>query len=156
MHNGCAQMILFAYAALIGPASAGVQSLPLQAVSSEVTIIAQVQIQRSTIVRVPPAAPPSRPAPVIKWKEKGAPNCIKWSSMAAAMVSSPTTIDLVVRGGTRYRVKLEKSCQAIDFYSGFYVKATKDGRVCEDRDSIHSRSGGECLIDKYKTLVPAK
>ena len=149
-------MILFAYAALIGPASAGVQSLPLQAVSNEVTIVAQVQIQRSTIVRVPPAAPPSRPAPVIKWKEKGAPNCIKWSSMAAAMVSSPTTIDLVVRGGTRYRVKLEKSCQAIDFYSGFYVKATTDGRVCEDRDSIHSRSGGECLIDKYKTLVPAK
>jgi len=149
-------MILFAYAALIGPASAGVQSLPLQAVSSEVTIVAQVQIQRSTIVRVPPAAPPSRPAPVIKWKEKGAPNCIEWSSMAAAMVSSPTTIDLVVRGGTRYRVKLEKSCQAIDFYSGFYVKATTDGRVCEDRDSIHSRSGGECLIDKYKTLVPAK
>jgi len=156
MHNGCAQMILFAYAALIGPASVGVQSLPLQAVTSEVTIVAQVQIQRSSIVRVPPAAPPSRLAPAVKWKEKGAPNCIKWSSMAAAMVSSPTTIDLVVRGGTRYRVKLEKSCQAIDFYSGFYVKATKDGRVCEDRDSIHSRSGGECLIDKYKTLVPAK
>lgn len=156
MHNGCAQMILFAYAALIGPASVGVQSLPLQAVTSEVTIVAQVQIQRSSIVRVPPAAPPSRLAQVVKWKEKGAPNCIKWSSMAAAMVSSPTTIDLVVRGGTRYRVKLEKSCQAIDFYSGFYVKATKDGRVCEDRNSIHSRSGGECLIDKYKTLVPAK
>ena len=76
--------------------------------------------------------------------------------MAAAMVSSPTTIDLIVRGGTRYRVKLEKSCQAIDFYSGFYVKATRDGQVCEDRDSIHSRSGGECAIGKFKTLVPAK
>lgn len=156
MHNGCAQMILFAYAALTGAASAAVQSLPVMAANRDVTVVAQVQFQRSSIVRVPPAAPPSRSVPVVRWKEKGAPNCIKWSSMAAAMVSSPTTIDLVVRGGTRYRVKLEKSCQAIDFYSGFYVKATRDGRICEDRDSIHSRSGGECLIDKYKTLVPAK
>ncbi len=156
MHNGCVQMIFFAYAALIGPASAGAQSLPLVVESARATVVAQILIQRSSIVRVPPAAPPSQLPRAIRWKEKGAPNCIKWSSLAAAMVSSPTTIDLIVRGGTRYRVKLEKSCQAIDFYSGFYVKATKDGQVCEDRDSIHSRSGGECLIDKFKTLVPDK
>ena len=54
MHNGCAQMILFAYAALIGPASVGVQSLPLQAVTSEVTIVAQVQIQRPDMMTALP------------------------------------------------------------------------------------------------------
>ena len=156
MHNGCVQMILFAYAALIGPASAAALVLPLPPDHRRVVFAARIEIQKNSIVRVPPAAPPSRRVPIVKWKEKGAPNCIKWSSMAAAMVSSPTTIDLIVRGGTRYRVKLEKSCQAIDFYSGFYVKQTKDGRVCEDRDSIHSRSGGECVIDTFKTLVPAK
>lgn len=116
---------LFAYAALIGPASVGVQSLPLQAVTSEVTIVAQVQIQRSSIVRVPPAAPPSRLAQVVKWKEKGAPNCIKWSSMAAAMVSSPTTIDLVVRGGTRYRVKLEKAVRRSISIRAFTLRQRK-------------------------------
>lgn len=72
------------------------------------------------------------------------------------MVSSATTIDVVVRGGTRYRVKLEKSCQSTDFYSGFYVRANRDGLVCEDRDMMHSRSGGACIISKFKTLVPAK
>lgn len=153
MHNGCVQMIFFAYAALMTPASAGAQAVPVAA--AQVTITAQVQVQRSSIVRVPPAVVPRLPQ-ATRWKEKGAPNCIRWSNMAAAMVSSPTTIDLIVRGGTRYRVKLEKSCQAIDFYSGFYVKATKDGQVCKDRDSIHSRSGGECLIGKFKTLVPDK
>ncbi len=119
-------------------------------------LVAQIQIQRTTIVRVPPA--PSMPlslAPT-RWKEKHAPNCVKWSTMAAAMISGPTTIDLIVKGGTRYRVKLEKSCSSIDFYSGFYVKATPDGDVCKDRDTIHSRSGGECVIDTFKTLVPAK
>lgn len=149
-------MILIAYAALIGPASAAASALLLMAAGDQVTITTQIQIQRNSIVRVPPAAPPSRLPPPIRWKEKGAPNCIRWSNMAAAMVSSPTTVDLILRGGTRYRVKLEKSCQAIDFYSGFYVKATKDGQVCANRDSIHSRSGGECVIGKYKTLVPAK
>jgi hypothetical protein len=119
-------------------------------------IIAQIQIQRTTIVRVPPAPSVVISLAPTKWKEKRAPNCVKWSTMAAAMISGPTTIDIIVKGGTRYRVKLEKSCSSIDFYSGFYVKATPDGEVCKDRDSIHSRSGGECVIDTFKTLVPAK
>jgi hypothetical protein len=113
-------------------------------------LLAQVEVRRNTIIRIRPAAP-SRP---VKYKEKGAPKCLAWSQMAGAIISSSSTIDVIVKGGTRYRVKLEKSCQAIDFYSGFYVKATKDGRVCEDRDMIHSRSGGECGISKFKTLVP--
>lgn len=151
-------MISLAYSALLVPASVAVLAVPLAAAGGggEVSILAQIQIQRNSIVRVPPASPPPKNLRPLKWKEKGAPSCIKINSIAATMISSQTTIDLIVRGGTRYRVKLEKSCQAIDFYSGFYVKATKDGQVCEDRDSIHSRSGFECVIDKFKTLVPDK
>ncbi len=115
--------------------------------------IAQVIIQRTTIMRVPAAPSTVKPT---AWKEKDAPKCVKWSNLAAALVSSATTIDLIVRGGTRYRVKLEKSCQAIDFYQGFYVKQTPDGQICKGRDSIHSRAGGECVIDKFRTLVPEK
>jgi hypothetical protein len=115
----------------------------------------QIIIQRTTIVRVP-AAPKFPAITPMKWKEKDAPKCIKWSNLAAAMVSSPSTLDLIVKGGTRYRVRLEKSCSAIDFYQGFYVKATQDGQICKDRDSVHSRAGGECGISKFKTLVPDK
>jgi hypothetical protein len=118
-------------------------------------VIAQVIIQRSTIIRVPSIAP-APPVTPMKWREKGAPGCVKWSNLAAAMISSPTTIDLIIRGGTRYRIKLEKSCQSIDFFQGFYVKATPDGQICRNRDSIHGRAGGECAIDTFKTLVPAK
>lgn len=121
-------------------------------------VFAQVRIERQ-IIRIRPAPPPS-PTTIIsvpqRWKEKGAPNCIKWSNMAAAMVSSSNTLDLIVRGGSRFRVRLEKSCSAVDFYSGFYVKMTPDGQICKDRDSIHSRAGGQCVIEKFKTLVPAK
>lgn len=130
--------------------AAGAAPVAVQDQTAAPVQFAQVTIQRSTIIRVRPIRN-TRPQ---KFKEKGAPNCLPWSNMAAAMISSPTTIDLIVKGGTRYRVKLQKTCQAIDFYSGFYVKATRDGRVCEDRDMIHSRSGGECGISKFKTLVP--
>jgi hypothetical protein len=130
--------------------AAGAAPAPARDQSIAPVRIAQVTIERNTIIRIRP----TRNIRPQKFKEKGAPNCLPWSNMAAAMISSPTTIDLIVKGGTRYRVKLQKACQAIDFYSGFYVKATRDGRVCEDRDMIHSRSGGECGISKFKTLVP--
>jgi hypothetical protein len=149
-------MMLMAYAAALGATSVAEPHAPdpVHRFGDGIQL-AQIQVQRTEIIRVRPAAPPANRKPM-KWKEKGAPPCVAWSTIAAAMVSSPSTIDIVIRGGTRYRVKLERSCQAIDFYSGFYVKATRDGRVCEDRDSIHSRAGGECVIDTFKTLVPAK
>jgi hypothetical protein len=142
--------------ALVASAGMAVDAPARAADEESLVIVAQIQIQRTTIVRVPPAPTAIVSLTPTRWKEKHAPNCVKWSTMAAAMISGPTTIDLIVKGGTRYRVKLEKSCSSIDFYSGFYVKATADGEVCKDRDSIHSRSGGECVIDTFKTLVPAK
>jgi hypothetical protein len=119
-------------------------------------LLAQVQIQQRTIVRVRPIAAAAPSAKPIKWDEKKGPDCIQMNSLAGALVSSPTSIDIFLRGGIRLRAKLGKSCPSIDFYSGFYVRPTKDGRICEDRDMLHSRSGGECKIDDFKTLVPAK
>lgn len=116
--------------------------------------ITRVRVQRNTVIRVPPVAPTLiEPA---KWKEKGGPDCIKWSTIAAAMISSTSSLDVILRGGKRYRVKLSKRCQAADFYSDFYVKATADGQICRSRDSIYSRAGGDCGIDKFRTLVPDK
>ncbi|MFM2100642.1 MAG: hypothetical protein RLZZ366_2181 [Pseudomonadota bacterium] len=149
-------MTFLAGVALVASAGMAVDAPTRAPDEAPAVIIAQIQIQRTTIVRVPPAPSAVISLAPTKWKEKRAPNCVKWSTMAAAMISGPTTIDIIVKGGTRYRVKLEKSCSSIDFYSGFYVKATPDGEVCKDRDSIHSRSGGECVIDTFKTLVPAK
>lgn len=117
--------------------------------------LAQVQVER-TVVRIRPVQPqPSIVSPV-RWEEKKGPKCVLMGALSGAMVSSSNSIDLIMRSGTRMRAKLQKSCPTIDFYSGFYVKPTKDGRICEDRDLIHSRSGGECEIDKFRSLVAKK
>lgn len=93
-------------------------------------------------------------ASAIKWKEKKAPRCIPLKSLAGASVTRRDSVDLMLRGGTRLRAKLEDDCPALDFYEGFYIKPTQDGKMCAERDMIHSRSGGQCEISRFRTLVP--
>jgi hypothetical protein len=121
-------------------------------------VLAQVQIEQRTVLRVRAVSAPESlgPPDKIHWDEKKGPKCVQMNALAGALVSSPTSIDLILRGGLRMRAKLEKSCPSIDFYSGFYVRPSKDGRICEDRDLIHARTGGECEIDSFRTLVPGK
>jgi hypothetical protein len=154
-NHGTVSMSLFIYSVLFGAATS-VAAPPQRLRSQQSITLAQVRIQRTTIIRVPPATPSTLISEPVRWKEKSGPNCIKWSAIAAAMISSPTTLDVIIRGGKRYRVKLNKSCQAAEFYADFYVKATPDGQICRSRDSIYSRAGGECGINKFRTLARAK
>lgn len=128
--------------------------------------VAQVTVREQVIIRV--QTQPQRRAPqslaasnkvmpqasATKWKEKKAPRCIPVKSLAGASVTTRDSVDLVLRGGTRMRAKLEDDCPALDFYDGFYMKPTQDGQMCAERDMIHSRSGGQCAISRFRTLVP--
>jgi hypothetical protein len=146
---------MFLFGALLAAATSEAAKLPREP-NQRPIILAQVRIQRTTIIRVPSATPAALISEPVRWKEKGGPDCIKWSAIAGAMISSPSSLDVIIRGGKRYRVKLNKSCQAAEFYADFYVKATPDGQICRSRDSIYSRAGGECGISKFKKLIRAK
>ena len=148
-------MSLLVYGVLLATATSEAAPRPSGSAQAPV-IFAQLRIQRTTIIRVPSATPTVLISEPARWKEKGGPNCIKWSAIAAAMISSPSSLDVIIRGGKRYRVKLNKSCQAAGFYADIYVKATADGQICKSRDSIYSRAGGECGIDKFKSLTREK
>ncbi len=126
----------------------------LAAAGAAPILLAQVQIEQHTVIRVRAVESPQPER--VKWEERKGPKCIQANALAATLVSSPATIDLLLRGGARMRLRLGRSCPSIDFYSGFYVKPNKDGRICEDRDLIHARSGGECQIDQFRLLVPTK
>ena len=54
------------------------------------------------------------------------------------------------------RARLGNDCPALGFYSGFYVKANPDKKMCAKRDSIRSRSGRLCAIQSFTSLVPAR
>lgn len=115
--------------------------------------IAQLRVQQRVIIRVP-TQHPRAPERVI-WREKGGPKCIDAGALAGALVSEEG-VDLLLRGGARVRAKLASRCPALNYYSGFYVRPGLDGRICQDRDSIRTRSGGDCEIDRFRRLVPAR
>jgi hypothetical protein len=110
---------------------------------------AQITIQQTMIVRVPNRRTP--PAP-IRWKIKKGPKCVQMASIAGAAIVADDAIDLVMRGGDRLRAQFSSRCPALDYYSGFYMLPTKDGRICADRDVIRTRAGGQCEIQRFRKL----
>ena len=112
---------------------------------------------RQIIIRVP-SGPPRAIAPagasLIKWRESRGPNCIAATRLIGATLLSQNSVDLILRDNSRVRARLQRTCPALDYYRGFYINATADGRICADRDSIRSRAGGECQIDQFRALSP--
>lgn len=126
----------------------------------------QVVIEQQLIIRVPAqrsslnnfmAAPApemrARQVPMI-WKEKKAPKCVTMRNILGMQATQRDSIDLITRQKQRLRAQLNRGCRALDFYAGFYMQGTKDGRLCEDRDEIHARTGAKCQIDKFRLMVP--
>jgi len=119
----------------------------------------QVRFSQHIVIHVPRVTVATttfsyRETAPIEYKEKKADRCVKVDQLAGAAITRTDSVDLVMKGGKRLRAKLGNECPALDFYSGFYVKPTRDGMICADRDSFRLRSGAECEIEAFKTLVP--
>jgi hypothetical protein len=115
-------------------------------------------VHQQIIIRVPAPIRPAAPGAgsLIRWEEHHGPRCIAWARIAGAGLLGQNSVDLVFRDATRVRARLERRCPALDYYSGFYLPATADGLICADRDSVRSRTGGECRIDTFRTLRAAR
>ena len=120
--------------------------------------------QQIIIVRTPAGARPTNAAAggaaasqapnasQIRWEEHRGPRCIAWARILGAGLLGQNSVDLIFRDGTRIRARLERRCPALDYYNGFYMAATPDGLICADRDSIRARTGGQCQIDRFRSL----
>lgn len=128
----------------------------------------QVVIEQQLIIRVPAqrsqlnnfAAGPSTSRratelPVV-WKEKKAPKCVAMRNILGMQAVQRDSIDIITRQKERLRAQLNRGCRALDFYAGFYMQGSKDGKLCEDRDQIHARTGAKCEIDKFRLMVPVR
>jgi hypothetical protein len=85
--------------------------------------------------------------------EKKAGDCVGVEKIAGFRVNRFDSVDLVMRDGAMMRAKLGSDCPALGFYSGFYVKANKDKKICAKRDAFRSRSGRSCDIQRFTALV---
>lgn len=125
-----------------------------QRMQSFVIHVPRMTITRTTIVTRSMPAPPPPPPPLMV--EKKADDCVKMENIRGFSVSGADSVDLMLKSGKLLRAKLGKDCPALGFYSGFYVKANPDRKMCIGRDSIRSRSGRLCSLQEFRSLVPAK
>lgn len=116
-----------------------------------------ITIRQQIIIRVPQGPGPRAPAggSLLHWKEGAKVACVDADRIAGATMLGPRSFDLVLRDNRRVRAKMGRRCPALDYYYGFYVPATADGRICADRDFVRSRMGGECAIDEFRALRPS-
>lgn len=119
----------------------------------------QVTIEQRVIIRIPrqntpPASTTSRnKVTQMRYKEEKIGNCLLMNKLVAARPAGDSSLDLVTTDGVLIRTYLEE-CSARDFYAGAYMERSSDGKLCVNRDLLHSRTGTKCEIDKFRLLVP--
>lgn len=121
-----------------------------QAASRPEPPVRVMTIEQQMILRIP-----VRPHPptILHWEEEKGPKCLPVAAIAGAVLSSRDSVDILLRNQQRLRARLDDDCDGLDYYGGLYLE-TADGQFCAKRDSIRSRMGGTCRIEKFKTLVP--
>lgn len=109
-------------------------------------------IEERLIIRVP-VVPRPRQRIKIRWEEEKGPKCLPADSIARAFLSGPDSIDFLLRSRQLVRARLDNDCDGLDFYGQLYVQP-EDSRICAKRDTIRSRMGGSCRIERFRALVP--
>ena len=124
----------------------------------------QVRIERRVILRISPARPagpsrqnltaevPQQERPRTRLVERKAGNCIE-SARIGGVSDRGDRLLILMRDRSMMTARLEKGCSPRDFYRGFYVERSDDGKICVNRDRIMSRSGAKCQIDRFSQLV---
>lgn len=130
-------------------------------------ILAQVRIEQRIIIRVPrqslsrsslmaelpPPRRAQRPEPP-KFERRKFGKCLAMRDVSGVRVINDDMLVLFMRDQRMIEAELEKSCRAREFYQGFYMERSSDGRLCVDRDLLQARSGSKCEVNKLRQLVP--
>ncbi len=102
--------------------------------------------QRNMLAQLPS---PTRPT---RYKENKAKRCVKVERIAGVETGSGNRLLLFLQDAEILSLNLEKACRARDFYSGFYVEQNEDGKLCVARDTLQSRNGARCDIERMMKL----
>ena len=81
--------------------------------------------------------------------------CIDVARIGGAVVVDPRNLDIVMRGGNRFRLTLATACPQLSYYGGFYYQPTQPGKFCAGRDKVMARAGGACRVSRISVLQKA-
>ena len=123
----------------------------------------QVRIRQQIMIRVSPRRSTTnelvadwRTAIPREYEQRKIGKCLPAKDSLAVQTVSSRDLVLHLSDQRMIRALLHKSCNARDFYLGFYVEPSEDGKLCVDRDLLRARSGATCKIGAIRQLVPAE
>lgn len=120
--------------------------------------------QRMTIRITPRSAAPVPPNMFLampgdegdpQFVERKIGKCLSASSIAGVTPNGGRNLLFYMRDRRVVTAELERTCRARDFYSGFLLSRSPDGKLCVDRDTLLSRSGMNCKLTRIRQLVEA-
>ncbi|MEE4450921.1 hypothetical protein [Novosphingobium resinovorum] len=121
----------------------------------------QVRIEQRMTIRITPRASipmpemfvgmPGGDAPPMTERKIG--NCLPLAGIVSVRPDRANRLLLLMRDRRVVSAELDRSCRARDFYSGFLMERSEDGRLCVDRDTLLSRSGMSCTLTRIRQLV---
>ncbi len=125
----------------------------------------QIRIEQRVVIRVSPRRParrnltadaPRRSSAPTRLVERKIGKCIQMKSIGAVQPTRDNRLMLYMRDQRLIAANLEKACNARDYYQGFYVEPSKDGKLCIDRDKLQSRTGVKCELSRLRQMVAAE
>lgn len=127
-------------------------------------IAMQVRIEQRIVIRVPRRTSSrvrllSTPLPETetgRFKARKIGKCVAMKDVAGVQLWTDDTLVLYMSDSRMIRAELEKTCRAQDFYQGFYMVKSGDGKLCADRDVLQARSGSKCEVEDIRQLDPIK
>lgn len=124
----------------------------------------QVRIEQHMTIRIAPQSRPVTMPPRFmldmpqrelapRFVERNIGRCISVANISGVQPDAGSRLILFLRDQRMISAMLDRACRARDFYSGFYVERTSDGRLCVDRDTLLSRSGANCKLTRIRQLI---
>jgi hypothetical protein len=131
------------------------QSLPKDA-------SAQARIEQRFSIRISPGSAAMPPSIVLELEQserqgraesRKLPRCLPAAAFAGVQSVDGSHLLLFMRDSHVVAAQMQKTCNAHDFYSGFYVERNPDGMLCVGRDKLQARSGASCTIRGWQSVV---
>ncbi len=128
--------------------------------TSMIPVFNQVRIERRVILRISPQPDNlrrsmlnelPRQATPTRFVERRHGKCVDAGDIVGVS-DRGSKLMMYMRDRRIISAELEKSCSPRDFYLGFYVERSEDGKLCVDRDRLLSRAGAKCRISSFNRL----
>lgn len=122
----------------------------------------QVRVEQRTTIRIISRPGPMLPDPWFaegrriappRLRERRIGNCLPAGGIVGMGANADRQLIFYMRDQRVVSAMLERTCNVRDFYSGFYMARSADGKLCVNRDTLQARNGANCKVKAIREVI---